>query len=121
MVMGAVTENKIGGAWILVVFPIPYLAYVVFKIRNIAYTLYANDIKEWEITFDDEGVEAKAVKKDKMIKTVWEGIEKIWLNKNYVFIFLSKSVYIGIPRNQIKNEEIINDYIKKYSIKKPIL
>lgn len=112
-----VSGNKIGGTWILVVFPIPYLAYVVFKIRNIAYTLYDNDIKEWEVTFDDDGVEAKAIKKNKKIKTVWEGIEKIWFNRNYIYIFLSKSVYICIPRNQIKNEEILNDNIKKHSIK----
>lgn len=111
IISNLISGVRISGAWILVAFPIPYLAYVIFKIRNIAYGLYANDIKEWKVYINKKRVKAVAVKKNKEIETPWEGVFKVWKTKKYIFVFLSKSVYFAFPIRAIKNMDDIIEYI----------
>lgn len=103
----------ISGVWVLVVFPFPYIIYVAFKIKNIAYGMYGGDIKEWEVHLKEDGINAVAVKKNKNINTSWSAICKVWKGKKYVYLFFSKNVYLAIPLRAVKDMDIFNEYIKK--------
>ncbi|MDE6231999.1 MAG: YcxB family protein [Lachnospiraceae bacterium] len=102
----------ISGVWVLVVFPFPYIAYVAFKIRNIAYGMYGGDIKEWEVHFNNNGINAVAVKKKKNMETSWDAICKVWSGRKYVYLFFSKNIYLAIPLRAVKNMDLFNEYMQ---------
>lgn len=102
----------VSGIWILVVFPFPYIGYVIFKIRNIAYGMYNGDIKEWKVCMDENGIKATAVKQNKDMETSWEAVYKVWKGRKYIYLFLSKNVFLAIPLRTVKDDDVFNEYIK---------
>lgn len=106
------TGSGVNGVWVLVIFPFPYLAYVIFKIRNMAYRMYKNDISKWKVILTDTGINAIAVKQNRNLEAEWFSIVKTWRTKKYVFFFLSKSVYIVIPLRAIKDGVLFEKYIE---------
>ena len=87
------------------------MAYVIFKIRNIAYRMYGNDISKWKVIFSENGINAIAVKQNRNLDASWESVRKVWKTKKYVFFFLSKSVYLVVPLRAVKDYELFEKYI----------
>lgn len=107
-----VSGMGLSGVWVLVAFPFPYIVYVAFKIRNIAYGMYNGDIKEWEVHFNGSGLNAIAVKKGKNMDTEWDAVYKVWNGRKYVYLFLSKNVYMAIPLRAVGDMELFNEYMQ---------
>ena len=105
------TGSGVSGIWVLVIFPFPYMAYVILKIRNIAYRMYGNDISKWKVIFSENGINAIAVKQNRNLDASWESVRKVWKTKKYVFFFLSKSVYLVVPLRAVKDYELFEKYI----------
>lgn len=112
LVSEIITGAKISGVWVLVVFPFPYIVYVAFKIRNIAYRMYENDMKEWHVCLSEQGISATAVRQKKNIEISWESVCKIWNNKKYTYLFFSKSAYLAIPSRAAKDIDVYHQYIQ---------
>lgn len=119
VIAGFINHTGINGTWLLVVFPIPYILFIYFKMRNITVRMYKGDIKEWKIDFSSKGVKISGGKGKDMDVMPWECIIKYWNNKKYLYIFFSKKVFIAIPKRVINENEtklIVEEITKKSHI-----
>ena len=111
VVSGIVTDAGVNGSWILVAFPIPYLIYIYLKMKNITVRMYKGDIKNWELYFSEDGVNIKGGRKCEMDTMPWSCVIKKWNTKKYLYLFLSKKVFIPIPKRSLTEEQ--TEYILK--------
>ncbi len=106
IVSGMLTDAGINGSWLLAVFPIPYIIYIYFKMKNITVRMYKSDIKTWKIRFTDDGIGINGGKKGEIEDMPWSCIVNKWNTKKYIFLFLSKKVFIPIPKRSMTDEQI---------------
>lgn len=114
-ISGILTGGGISGSWLLIAFPIPYLAYIYFKMKNVAFRMYKQDIHDWSIEFGKASLNIKTANNKKVNETPFELIKGYWKTRKYMFIFLSKKVYIAIPLRAFENEEMVRQIIDSLS------
>ena len=74
--------------------------------KNITVRMYKSDIKTWKIRFTDDGIGINGGKKGEIEDMPWSCIVNKWNTKKYIFLFLSKKVFIPIPKRSMTDEQI---------------